>query len=45
VLCIPSNVPHKAEAMEDTVDLDIFYPLRQDWLNKTDGYLRSASKK
>lgn len=45
VLCIPSHVPHKAEAMEDTVDLDIFYPLRQDWLNKTDGYLRAASKK
>jgi quercetin dioxygenase-like cupin family protein len=45
VLTIPSNMPHKAEAMEDTVDLDIFYPPRQDWLNKTDGYLRGASKK
>jgi quercetin dioxygenase-like cupin family protein len=45
VLTIPSNMPHKAEAMEDTVDLDIFYPPRQDWLNKTDGYLRGAAKK
>ena len=33
VLCIPSNMPHKAEALEDTVDLDVFYPPRQDWLN------------
>jgi quercetin dioxygenase-like cupin family protein len=47
VLCIPSNVPHKAQAVEDTVDLDVFYPPRQDWLNKTDSYLRGtdASRK
>ena len=44
VLCIPSNMPHKAEAMKDTVDLDVFYPPRQDWLNKTDSYLRGTSK-
>ena len=42
VLCIPSNMPHKAEAVEDTVDLDVFYPPRQDWLSKTDSYLRNA---
>jgi len=40
VLCIPSNMPHKAEALEDTVDLDIFTPPRADWINKTDQYLR-----
>lgn len=40
VLTIPPNMPHKAEAMEDTVDLDIFYPPRADWINKTDSYLR-----
>lgn len=40
VLCIPSNMPHKAEALEDTVDLDIFAPPRADWINKTDQYLR-----
>ncbi|HXZ78299.1 MAG TPA: cupin domain-containing protein [Terriglobales bacterium] len=45
VLCIPSNMPHKAEALEDTVDMDIFYPPRQDWLNKTDDYLRGVAKK
>ena len=40
VLTIPSNMPHKAEALEDTVDLDIFHPPRADWLNRTDSYLR-----
>jgi quercetin dioxygenase-like cupin family protein len=40
VLTIPPNMPHKAEAMEDTVDLDIFHPPRADWINKTDSYLR-----
>lgn len=38
VLHIPSNVPHKAEALEDTVDVDIFSPPRQDWLDGTDSY-------
>jgi len=40
VLCIPSNMPHEAWALEDTVDLDVFNPPREDWLNKTDDYLR-----
>ena len=40
VLTIPSNMPHKAEALEDTVDLDVFNPPRKDWINKTDQYLR-----
>jgi len=40
VLHIPSNIPHKAVALEDTVDVDIFSPPRQDWLDKTDDYLR-----
>lgn len=38
VLHIPSNVPHKAEALVDTLDVDIFSPPRQDWLNHTDSY-------
>ena len=42
VLCIPPHMPHKAQAMEDTVDLDVFYPPRQDWLSKNDAYLRRA---
>ena len=42
VLCIPSNIPHKAEAFEDTIDLDIFTPPRADWIEKTDQYLRGS---
>jgi quercetin dioxygenase-like cupin family protein len=40
VLHIPSWVWHKAEAIEDTLDVDVFSPPRQDWINKTDDYLR-----
>lgn len=40
ILCIPPDMPHEAWAVEDTVDLDIFNPPREDWLNKTDEYLR-----
>ena len=40
VLVIPGNLPHTAEALEDTVDVDIFDPPREDWLNGTDAYLR-----
>ncbi len=40
VLCIPSNMPHEAWALEDSVDLDVFDPPREDWINKTDNYLR-----
>jgi len=41
VLCIPSNMPHEAWALEDTLDLDVFNPPREDWLNKSDNYLRN----
>ena len=40
VLRIPSHVPHAAVALEDTLDLDIFSPIRHDWLIKDDAYLR-----
>ncbi|HET9086939.1 MAG TPA: cupin domain-containing protein [Acidobacteriaceae bacterium] len=40
VLVIPSGVPHSAEALEDTIDLDVFCPPRADWINGTDTYLR-----
>ena len=40
VLVIPSNVPHSAEAIEETRVLDVFSPPREDWLNRTDSYLR-----
>ena len=40
VLVISSNTPHMAEALEETLDVDIFSPPRQDWLEGTDDYLR-----
>lgn len=40
ILVIPGNVPHSAEALEDTVDLDVFCPPRADWIAGTDAYLR-----
>ena len=40
VLHIPSNLPHSVEALENTLDLDVFAPIRQDWLNGTDSYFR-----
>ncbi len=42
VLVIPSMVRHRAEALEDTLDVDIFNPPRQDWIDKTDDYLRGT---
>jgi quercetin dioxygenase-like cupin family protein len=44
VLCIPPNMPHEAVALEDTVDLDVFNPPRQDWLDGPDAYLRQGSR-
>ena len=40
VLHLPSNIWHKAEALEDTTVLDVFSPPREDWLAKTDSYSR-----
>src|ERR1700676_5388447 len=44
VLHIPSNVPHRAVARDDTVCLDIFSPIRTDWLTKNDAYLRRGER-
>src|SRR5580700_7223531 len=44
VLSIPSNVPHRAVALEDTLDLDIFSPIRTDWITKNDAYLRRGDR-
>jgi quercetin dioxygenase-like cupin family protein len=40
VLVIPPNVPHKALALDDTLDVDIFSPIRRDWLDHTDTYFQ-----
>jgi quercetin dioxygenase-like cupin family protein len=44
VLHIPSHVPHRAVALEDTLDLDVFAPIRMDWLTKNDSYLRRGER-
>lgn len=44
VLRIPSNVPHRAVALEDTLDLDVFSPIRTDWLTQDDAYLRRGER-
>lgn len=40
ILVIPANAAHSAVALEDTVDIDIFAPRREDWIRKDDSYLR-----
>ncbi len=40
IIHIPSRVEHQAEAIEDTFELDVFSPIRQDWLDRTDDYFR-----
>jgi quercetin dioxygenase-like cupin family protein len=40
---IPANAPHTAEALEDTLNIDIFSPIRQDWLDHTDTYFQSGA--
>ncbi len=40
VMVIPSSVPHSVLAMEDSISLDVFSPIRHDWLDGTDSYLR-----
>jgi quercetin dioxygenase-like cupin family protein len=45
IVLIPAHVPHKAEALEDTVDIDFFAPRREDWIRKDDAYLRGGAVK
>ena len=43
VLHIPAHLPHRAAALEDTLDVDVFHPPRQDWLDGSDAYLRDPA--
>lgn len=45
VLIIPPNVPHEFLALEDTIDIDFFTPVREDWLNDTASYIQAIEKK
>lgn len=44
VLHIPCGVPHRAEALEDTLDVDVFSPPRSDWLDGTDTYFHATEE-
>jgi quercetin dioxygenase-like cupin family protein len=44
MILIPAHAPHKAEALEDTVDIDFFAPRREDWITKNDAYLRGDAQ-
>src|SRR5436305_14628552 len=43
VLHLPAHLPHRAEALEDTLDVDVFHPPREDWLDGSDAYLRDPA--
>jgi len=45
VLIIPPYVPHEFHALEDTIDIDFFSPVREDWLNNTASYIQTIQKK
>jgi quercetin dioxygenase-like cupin family protein len=45
VIIIPPNVPHEFLALEDTIDIDFFTPVREDWLNNTASYIQTIQKK
>ena len=38
VLHVPTQVSHQVEALDDTFVLDVFSPVRQDWIDRTDDY-------
>ena len=45
VIYLHSWLPHEAEALEDTFTIDIFSPIRQDWLDHTDDYFHQGKSK
>jgi quercetin dioxygenase-like cupin family protein len=40
VIQIPPNAPHRVDALEDSVAVDMFSPVREDWIRGDDAYLR-----
>ena len=43
VIQLPGNVEHEVHVLEDTIALDVFCPVRQDWIDKTDDYFKRAA--
>lgn len=44
VLIIPANIPHSFTALEETLDMDIFSPIRMDWINNKATYFKNDKK-
>jgi quercetin dioxygenase-like cupin family protein len=42
VVQIPSWVEHEVDILEDTIAIDVFSPVRQDWIDKTDSYFKTS---
>lgn len=40
VLVIPAHLPHEARCIGDVEEMDMWAPRRDDWLDKSDDYLR-----
>src|SRR6266536_2572090 len=41
-VAIPPHAPHTVEALEDSVAMDLFSPVREDWIRGEDAYLRAG---
>jgi len=41
VIEIEPDRPHRVVALEDSVAMDVFAPVREDWVNGDDAYLRN----
>jgi quercetin dioxygenase-like cupin family protein len=39
-IALPAHVPHEVEALEDSLVIDVFSPVRDDWVRGDDAYLR-----
>ena len=43
VMQIPGGVPHEVKVLDDTLVIDLFHPVRQDWIDRLDTYFTAAS--
>lgn len=44
VIIFPPHVPHEFFALEETIDIDFFTPVREDWITQSASYLTKDKK-
>ncbi len=44
VIVFPPHVPHEFYALEETIDIDFFTPIREDWITQSASYIQKKSK-